>query len=114
MALITLPFLFYDPSLKARIPTDIKFDDHTIMYLLINPRRFKIFDYDKFIRNLYAKACLQDNFILQYSCEGSDFKDKYHQHTVTGDLQIMKIIICGRYPLQALNTEIIMSSSLLQ
>ena len=72
------------------MPTDIKFDDLAVMYWLINPIRFKIFDYDKFIRNLDVKACHQDNSILQCSCEASDIIDKCHQHIVIGDLRKMK------------------------
>lgn len=58
LAPINVLCIFLDPSLKARIPIDIKFDDLTVMYWLINTARFKIFDYDSFIGNLDMKASL--------------------------------------------------------
>lgn len=69
LAPINVLCIFLDSSLKARIPIDIKFDDLTVMYWLINTARFKIFDYDNFIGNIDIKASLQDNSILKCSCE---------------------------------------------
>ena len=67
--LINVPRIFYDPSVKTCLLTDVKFDDPTVAYLLANPIRSKIFNFDKFVPNLDVKAFFQDNvqaLILQH------------------------------------------------
>ena len=72
------------------MPIDIKLDDPTGVYSLIDTIRSKIFDFNKLIRNLDVKAFAQNNSILPCSCEDSDFIDKDHQNILTGDLLIIK------------------------
>ena len=88
--LINVPGIFHDPSVKAYLPVNIKFDDPTIFYLLNNPIRSKIFNFDRFIHNLDVKAFLLDDSILSCNCKDSGFTDKDHLHTVTGNLGDIK------------------------
>ena len=100
-----MPHIFHDLSVKACLLIDIKFDDPIVIYSLINLRRSKICNFDKFIHNLDVKAFLQDNYISPSDCEGSGFRDKNHQYIVIGDLQIIKMINVGSYSPMALNVE---------
>ena len=43
--------IFHDPSVKAFLPTDIKFDDPTVAHSLTNPISFKIFSFNKLFLN---------------------------------------------------------------
>ena len=70
--------------MKAGLPTDIMFDDPTVVYSLTNLIRSKIFNFNKFVFNLDVKAFLQDNIILLCKCTGSCFTDKGHCYIVTG------------------------------
>ena len=79
MELINVPHIFNDPSVKAYLPADIKFDDPTVVYS----------NFNKFASNLHVKSFLQDNTILPCYCAGSGFIDKDHPHTVIGDLRIV-------------------------
>ena len=67
---ISVRHIFHDPSVTACLPTDIKFDDPTLVYLSTNPVRSKIFNFDKFIVNLDVKAFLQDNTNTNFSGSG--------------------------------------------
>ena len=62
----------------------MKFDYPSVVYSHINVIRSKRFNFNKFIRNLDAKAFLQDNSTTQdiflINCEGSDFLNKNSQH----------------------------------
>ena len=71
-----MPYIFHVPLVTICLPVDIKFDDHTVVYELINPIRSTIFNFNKFIRNLDIKALLQYDSVLNPICEGSDFIDK--------------------------------------
>ena len=62
-------------------PTDIKFDDPTVVYSLTNPVRSKIFNFNKFVSNIDVKA-------LPCNCANSSFIDKDHGHIVIWDLRI--------------------------
>ena len=83
---INISHIIYDTSVKACLPTDIKFDDPTVVYLLKNQIRSKIVLLSLF---LIWKALLQDNTILPYNCAGSGFIEKDHRNIVTRDLQIL-------------------------
>lgn len=52
MEFINVPYIFHDPSVKTCIPSDVKFDDATVVYSFINPIRSKIFNFNEFILNL--------------------------------------------------------------
>ena len=49
------------------------FDAHTMVYALTNLIGSKIFNVDKFVNNLDAKAFLYDNSTLLCNCTGSLF-----------------------------------------
>ena len=44
----SLPQIFQDPSVKTCLPTYIKFDNPSVVYLLTYPIKFKIFNLNKF------------------------------------------------------------------
>ena len=88
MELINVPCIFYDPSVKAYLLTEVKLGYPTVILSLINPIRSKIFNFNNFIHNLDFKDFLQDSFILECNCEGSNFNDRCHQHIVTGESRI--------------------------
>ena len=83
-----VPRNFHDPSAKACLPSDMKFDDPTVVYSLTNQIRSKIFNCNKFVSNTDIKVFLQDNTIFPCYFAGSNFIDKYHRHRVTWDLRI--------------------------
>lgn len=62
--------------MKTYLHTDIKFDNLAVFYLLINPIRSRIFNFNKFVNNLDVKAFLRNNYIFLRNCEGSDVIDK--------------------------------------
>ena len=70
MELINVPHIFHDVSVKACLPADIKLGNLFVLYSLTNPIRSKIFNFDKFVSNVDAKASLQSNTILpcNYYC----------------------------------------------
>ena len=101
---INVPYVFHDPSVrsvKACLPTDIKFDYPTADFSLTNP----IFNFHKFFHNLDVKAFLQDNSVFSCNGEGSDFIGKDHQYVVTVDSWIIKNNNRQSYSPRALNTE---------
>ena len=51
-----------------------------LAYLLKNPIRSKIFNFNKFLSNLDVKDFLQDNNNLSSKWVGSGFVDKDHRH----------------------------------
>ena len=69
MKLINVRHIFYDPSVKACLPTDIKFDDPTVVYSLANPIRLKALNFDKFVSNLDVSHFLQDNTICHVTMQ---------------------------------------------
>ena len=75
--------------MKACQPTDIKFDDPTVVYSLTNSVKSKIFNFNKFVSNLDGKAFLQDNTILACNCAVSGFINKDHRHIVAGNLWVV-------------------------
>ena len=83
-----VPHIFQDTSGKACLPTDIKCNDPTVVYFLMNTVRSKIFNFNKFVSNLDVKAFIQDNTILRCNCASSGFIDKDNRHIVTEDLRI--------------------------
>ena len=76
--------------MKAYLQPDIKSNDPSAVYWVINPTRSKIFNFHEFTDNSHVKAFCQNNSILQYNYEGSDFIDKDPQLLVTGDFPIIK------------------------
>ena len=76
--LIKVTYIFHGLSVKASLPTDIKFDDSTVLYLLTNPISSKIFHFDKFVSNIDVKVFFQDNTILPYNFASSGFIEKDH------------------------------------
>ena len=58
----SLPQIFQDPSVKTCLPTHIKLDNRSVVYLLTNPIKFKTFNLNKFksakLRALHAKIVL--------------------------------------------------------
>ena len=56
--LINVSCIFYDPSVRACFPTDIKFGDPTVIYSLTNPFKSEIFNFDKFLSGLNVKGFL--------------------------------------------------------
>ena len=84
-----VPHIFYDLSVKACLPADIKFEDSTVVYSLTNSIRSKIFNFNKSVSNLDVRGFLQDNTNLPCNCSGSGFIDKDHRNRVTGDLRIV-------------------------
>ena len=70
MEINILPHIFHDPSVKACFPTDIKFEEPTVIYSLTNGIMSKIFNFVKFVSNLDVAAFLQDNTILPCNCAG--------------------------------------------
>ena len=87
--LINVSHIFHDPSAKACLPIDRKFDDAIFVYSLTNPVRSKIFDFIKFASNLGAKVFLRDNILLPCNCAASSFTDKDNRHRVIGGLRIV-------------------------
>ena len=69
MKLINVRHIFYDPSVKACLPTDIKFDDPTVVYSLANPIRLKTSNFDKFVSNLDVRLFLQDSTICHVTMQ---------------------------------------------
>ena len=84
-----VPHNFYDLSVKACLPADIKLEDSTVVYSLTNSIRSKIFNFNKSVSNLDVRGFLQGNTILPCNCSGSRFIDKDHLNIVTGDLRIV-------------------------
>ena len=74
--LINVPHIFHDPSVKAYLPIDIKFDDPAVVYSLANLIRSKIFDFNKCVSNL--DVIFQDKTIFPYNSAFYDFIDKDH------------------------------------
>ena len=88
MELINVSHIFHDLSVKACLPTDMKFDGTIFVYSLTNPFRSKIFDFIKFASNLGVKVFLRDNILLPCNCAASSFTDKDNRHRVIWDLRI--------------------------
>ena len=65
-----MPHIFHEPTVKACLHSDIKSNDPSAVYSLINPTRSKIFDFNEFTDNSHVKAFCQNNSILQCNYEG--------------------------------------------
>ena len=84
MELINVLHIFHDSSVKACLPTNIKFDDPFVVYSITIPIRFKIFNFDKFVFNLDDEVFIQDKTIFPCNFAGSSFIDnvslRYKNH----------------------------------
>ena len=59
-----------------------------MVYNLITPIGFKVFNFNKFINNVNVKAFLNDSSTLPCDCAGSSFVDKDHKPNITAGLEI--------------------------
>ena len=88
MKYVNVSHIFYDPSVKPCLSTDIKFDDPNVEYSLTNSVSSKTFNSNKLVSYLVIKAFYQGNTILLCNRTGSGLIDKDHRCVVTGNLQI--------------------------
>ena len=88
--MINLPKIIRDISLETTLPSiPNKFTLPMIVYKLSTPISSTIFNFKKFVKNLDTNLFIQDNSILPCTCDNSPFKDPYHKHIVSGDLNIV-------------------------
>ena len=73
-------------SLPDNVPKIIP----TIVYSYLNPIRNEIFNYKDTIQNLDVTEFIENYDNIECNCKSSPFKDSFHGHIVTGDLNIVK------------------------
>ena len=61
-----------------------------VTYKLTPPISSKFFNFNKFVNNLDLDLSLTNPDSLPCKCNNSPFVDRYHKHTVTVDLRIIK------------------------
>ena len=66
------------------------FVTHTVVCNLKQPISSSIFSFKKFVSNANVDQFLTDPSSILCNCVNSSFKDSYHDHIVTGDLEPRK------------------------
>ena len=88
--LINFSRILKDASLVQYLPSlPTKFESPMITYKLRSPISTKIFNYNKFVKAIDVDQALEDDTYFPCSCHGSEFKDNFHNHIITGDLRIV-------------------------
>ena len=89
--MLNLTSIFKSPSAKNSIPSLAKdFDVPTVVYNLGSPTASKIFNFNKFVSSLDVENFISNPESIPCPCENSAFRDKHHNHIVTGDLKIVE------------------------
>ena len=87
---INLPKILHDPCILKAIPSVAKkFETPTVIFKLSQTIGSKIFNFNKFVRNLNVEEFLKDNNTLPCNCKNSQYIDKHHGHIMTGDVRII-------------------------
>ena len=88
---INLSRLLHDPEVKGSIPSIAsKFETPTVIFNRSQTTGSKIFNFNKFVRNLDIDSVVNDNSILPCQCNDSPFSDRDHRHIMTGNLKIIQ------------------------
>ena len=88
--MINIPRLLHSPALSLAYPKQVgSYDAPTVVYNLEDTIASKIFNFNKFVKELDLTAFLQDETILPCNCHQSPFIDTHHQHIITGNLRLV-------------------------
>ena len=89
MDFINIHKIIRDKRVINSLPHEVRNDIPTVIYQLTDSIRSKLFNYKEFVQTLDVDSFLQDNTILPCDCINSPFVDPYHNHILTGNLNII-------------------------
>ena len=88
---INIARILHGPDIVKSLPSSpVKFPIPVVTYRMIPLRSTKLFSFNKIVINLDLDLFLSNPDSLQCKCNNSAIADRYHKHTVTGDLRIIR------------------------
>ena len=87
---IDLSRIFRDKTVLSSLPSNVPKIVPTIVYSYTKPIRNEIFNYKETMTDLNVTDFIHNYDKIDCKCDNSDFKDSFHGHILTGNLNIVK------------------------